>query len=134
LHINILFRGDAGRAASLAGDAMHACGLQSAATHGLAAAHWSAEQADLEISVKNRGDHEQKVTLEAWLPRWPSLVATSADRELDRALIDVRKGMIRQIEHEKTNRALHKDGLRDVGPPDPGRCAAIPGSFAPRAF
>ncbi len=67
-------------------------------------AHWSPEQVDLEISVKDRGGPEQKVTLEAWLPRWPSLVATAADRDLDHALVGVRKDMIRQIEDEKTKR------------------------------
>jgi hypothetical protein len=71
-------------------------------------AHWSPEQVDLEISVKNRGGRELKVTLEAWLPRWPSLVATSTDRELDHALIEVRNDMIRQIEDEKIKRELGK--------------------------
>jgi hypothetical protein len=71
-------------------------------------AHWSPEQVDLEISVKNRGGPEQKVTLEAWLPRWPSLVATSTDRELDQVLIEVRKDMIREIEDEKSKRVLPK--------------------------
>jgi ribosome-associated translation inhibitor RaiA len=79
-------------------------------------AHWSPEQVDLEISVKNRGGHEQKVTLEAWLPRWPSLVATSAEREFDHALIDVRKDMIRQIEDEKTKRELPKGRATRRGP------------------
>ncbi len=71
-------------------------------------AHWGPERVDLEISVKHRRGPEQKVTLEAWLPRWHSLVATSAERELDHALVDVRKDMIRQIEDEKTRRAPHK--------------------------
>jgi ribosome-associated translation inhibitor RaiA len=79
-------------------------------------AHWSADRVDLEISVKNRGGHEQKVTLEAWLPRWPSLVAHSADRELDHALIGVRKEMIRQIEDAKTKRDLHKARTSRPGP------------------
>lgn len=79
-------------------------------------AHWSPEQVDLEVSVKNRGGREQKVTLEAWLPRWPSLVATSANRELDQALVDVRKDMIRQIEDEKTKRELPKGRASRRGP------------------
>jgi hypothetical protein len=79
-------------------------------------AHWNPEQVDLEISVKNRGGPEQKVTLEAWLPGWPSLVATSADRDLDRALIDVRKDMIRQIEDEKAKREPHKGRASRPGP------------------
>lgn len=75
--------------------------------------HWRSEQVDLEVSVKNRGGSEQKVTLEAWLPRWPSLVATSTGTELDHALIGVRKELIRQIDDEK---AKHK-----VGPARPSR-------------
>jgi ribosome-associated translation inhibitor RaiA len=64
-------------------------------------ARWRPEDVDLELTIKNRGGLEQKVTLEAWLPRWPSLVASSADRDLHRALINVRQEMIRQIEDEK---------------------------------
>jgi ribosome-associated translation inhibitor RaiA len=79
-------------------------------------AHWSPEQVDLEMSVKNRGGAEQKVTLEAWLPRWPSVVATSTERDLDHALIDVRKDMIRQIEDEKTRRELNKPRASRRGP------------------
>jgi ribosome-associated translation inhibitor RaiA len=79
-------------------------------------AHWSPEQVDLEISVKNRGGPEQKVTLEAWLPHWPSLLATSTDRELDHAWIEVRKEMIRQIEDEKAKRQQHKARTSRHGP------------------
>jgi hypothetical protein len=71
-------------------------------------AHWSPERVDLEISVKDRRGVEQKVTLEAWLPGWPTMVATSSGRELDHALVDVRKEMIRQIEDEKAKRGPHQ--------------------------
>lgn len=71
-------------------------------------AHWRPEQVDLEVSVKNRGSREQKVTLEAWLPGWPSLVATSAEPDFDHALVLVRKDMIRQIEDEKARRQTHR--------------------------
>lgn len=78
-------------------------------------AHWDPEQVDPEISVKNRGGPEQKVTLEARLPRWPSLVATSTDRELDRALVEVRKELIRQIEDKKAKRDPRKTRAKPVG-------------------
>jgi hypothetical protein len=97
-----------------AGDRGHVLEILSALSRHLA--HWSPEQVDLEISVKNRGAPEQKVTLEAWLPGWPSPVATSTDRELDRALIDVRKDMIRQIEDEKAKREPHKGRASRPGP------------------
>ena len=69
---------------------------------------WSPEDVDLELTVKNRGGPEQKVTLEAWLPGWPSLVATAIDRDLDHALVDVRKDMIRQIDDQKTKHEPRK--------------------------
>ena len=65
---------------------------------------------------QNRGGREQKVALEAWLPRWPSLVATSAGRELDHALTGVRNDMIRQIGDEKTKRELRKARASRRGP------------------
>ena len=65
--------------------------------------------------MKNRGGAEQKVTLEARLPRWPSLVATSTDRELDRALAEVRKELIRQIEDKKAKRDPRKTRAKPVG-------------------
>jgi ribosome-associated translation inhibitor RaiA len=89
-----------------ADDRDHVLGILSALSRHLA--HWRPEQVDLEISVKNRGGPEQKVTLEAWLPRWPSLVATATGRDLDRALIEVRAEMIRKIEDEKAKRESHQ--------------------------
>ena len=74
------------------------------------------EDVDLEVSVKNRDGPEQKVTLEAWIPGWPSLVATSTDRDLDHALVTVRKDMIRRIEDEKAKRELPRSrARRDLG-------------------
>jgi ribosome-associated translation inhibitor RaiA len=71
-------------------------------------ARWDPDQVDLEISVKDRRGPEQKVTFEAWLPKWPPLVASSNERDLDHALIEVRKEMIRQIEDEKARRGTHQ--------------------------
>jgi hypothetical protein len=70
-------------------DRDHVLGLL--ASLGKHLAHWGPEQVDLELTIKNRGGLEQKLTLEAWLPRWPSLVATSVDRDLDRGVTDVRR-------------------------------------------
>ncbi len=89
-----------------AGDRDHVLELVSPLGRHLA--HWSPERVDLEISVKNRGGAEQTVTLEAWLPRWPSLVARSAERELDHAVTNVRKEMIRLIEDKKAKRDPRK--------------------------
>jgi ribosome-associated translation inhibitor RaiA len=58
--------------------------------------------------VKDRRGTGQKVTFEAWLPKWPPLVATSTATDLDHAVIEVRKEMIRQIEDEKAKRGPHE--------------------------
>ena len=71
-------------------------------------ARWDAEQVDLEISMKDRRGPGQKVTFEAWLPKWPPLVASSAAPDLDHAVIEVRREMIRQIEDEKAKRGPHE--------------------------
>ena len=65
---------------------------------------WQPDQVDLEISVKDREGPEQKVALEAWLVGWPHLVATSTATDLDQAISEVRKDLIRQLEVEKTKR------------------------------
>lgn len=97
-----------------AGDQDHVVKLLSALDRHLA--RWRPEDVDLEVSVKNRDGPEQKVMLEAWIPGWPSRVATSTDRDLDHALVTVRKDMIRQIEDEKAKRELPKSrARRDLG-------------------
>ncbi|MEX0868030.1 MAG: hypothetical protein WD011_00015 [Nitriliruptoraceae bacterium] len=65
--------------------------------------HWEPESVELEISVKDRGSREQKVTLECWLPTVGHLVATSREENLFAAVIDARDEMWRQID-----RALNK--------------------------
>jgi hypothetical protein len=66
---------------------------------------WEPDEVRLELSVKDRDRHEQRVTLEAWLPGLPPLVATSRHRGIDHALVEVRKDLVRQITDEKE---LHK--------------------------
>ena len=70
--------------------------------------HWSADRGvDLEVSVKDRGGPQQQVTLEAWLPGWPSQLAHSTASDLGRALVEVRQEMIRRIEDGKAKRHPH---------------------------
>lgn len=89
-------------------------GLSGLATH---LAGWRPDQVELEIMIKDRGGPEQKVTLQAWLAGWPHFVATSYDRDLDRALVEVRKELIRQIEDERSRRdprPRHKSSGRSL--------------------
>jgi hypothetical protein len=65
---------------------------------------WTPGQVDLEVSVKDRDGPGQKVTLQAWPAGWPHLVAVSHDRDLDHALAEARRELIRQIEDERSRR------------------------------
>lgn len=67
-------------------------------------ARWSADDVDVEISVKDRDGKEQHVTLRADLPGYSPLVAVAADPNLDRALAEAKRELIRQIEDHKSMR------------------------------
>jgi ribosome-associated translation inhibitor RaiA len=69
---------------------------------------WPPEQAEVVVTVKDRDGDEQKVTLEARLPQVPVLVASAHHRDLDRALVEARKELIRQIDDAKDKREPHK--------------------------
>lgn len=59
--------------------------------------HFPADGAWLELTVKDREENSQKVTLSADLKGFPSFVSTSAGSDLRAALADVRDDMIRRI-------------------------------------
>jgi ribosome-associated translation inhibitor RaiA len=80
-------------------------------------ARWSADEVELTLSVKDRGSPEQRVTLEAKLGGWPLLVAKGADADIDRALHEARKELIRQIEDERSRR-VPKDNRKLREKPD----------------
>ena len=65
---------------------------------------WEHDQAELEVSLKDTDGADQKVTLQAWLPGRAHLVATSRERDVDHALAEVRRDLIRQIEDERSRR------------------------------
>jgi hypothetical protein len=67
-------------------------------------ARWDPDDVDVEISVKDRDGKEQHVTLRADLPGYSPVVAVAADRNLDRALAEAKRELIRQIEDQKAMR------------------------------
>jgi hypothetical protein len=69
---------------------------------------WEHDEVDLEVSLKDTDGPDQKVTLQAWLAGRAHLVATSHERDLDHALVEVRRDLIRQIEDEKSRREPRK--------------------------
>lgn len=66
--------------------------------------NFPADVVELEISVKDRDTTSQKVTLEAWLPKFPHLAATSKEPDLHDALMDVREDLLRQMNDEISRR------------------------------
>ena len=58
--------------------------------------------------MKDTEGPDQKVTLQAWLAGWAHLVATSHERDLEHALAEVRRDLIRQIEDERSRREPRK--------------------------
>src|SRR5688572_30911609 len=65
---------------------------------------WEHDQVDLELSLKDTEGPDQKVTLQAGLAGRSHLVAISHERDLDQALADVPRDLIRQSEHESSRR------------------------------
>jgi ribosome-associated translation inhibitor RaiA len=67
-------------------------------------ARWDPADVDVEISVKDRGGKEQQVTLLADLPGYPPVVAKAANRQLDQAIAEAKRELVRQIEDAKGKR------------------------------
>jgi hypothetical protein len=89
-----------------AADRLRILGVMSALAPHLSG--WEHDEVDLEVSLKDTEGPDQKVTLQAWLAGRVHLVATSHERDLDHALAEVRRDLIRQIEDERSRREPRK--------------------------
>ena len=84
-------------------------------------ARWDPSEVEVDVSVRERGGKEQRVTLRAFLPGYPPLVAVGYDRDLMRALAEAKRDLITQIDRHKTerepksNRQLRRDTIRHPG-------------------
>lgn len=67
-------------------------------------ARWDSAKVDVEISLKDRGGKKQQVTLLADLPGYPPVVAKVANQQLDRAIAEAKRELVRQIEDAKGKR------------------------------
>jgi len=72
---------------------------------------WSPDEVDVEVSVHDRGGKDQRVTLRATLPGFPTLVAVAEDQDLMHALGAAKRGLTREIDHHKSAR-LPKDNRK----------------------
>ena len=69
---------------------------------------WKPEQVDLELSVKDRDSRSQKVTLECWIAGVPKIVGTSTDTELDKAVVEARDDVWRQVDRFVTRKEAER--------------------------
>ena len=79
---------------------------------------WDPSEVDIEVTLQDRGGKEQRVTLRTSLPGRPQLVAVADNPDLTRALSDAKRELVRQLEHQKSerepmkNRRLRKATIR----------------------
>jgi len=67
-------------------------------------AHWKVEQVELELSVKERDSSKPRTVLECWIAGVPRMVATSDEKDLDKAVVEVRDDLFRQLNRYVTRR------------------------------
>jgi ribosome-associated translation inhibitor RaiA len=65
---------------------------------------WDPASIRVDVSVKDRDDRDQQVTLRADLPGHPPLVAKAADPNLQKALAEAKRELLQQLEDEKQKR------------------------------
>ncbi len=65
---------------------------------------WDPQDVVVYVSLQDRDGKEQRVTLRTSLPGFPSLVAVAENPDLDWALGEAKYDLIRQIEHQKSER------------------------------
>jgi ribosome-associated translation inhibitor RaiA len=71
---------------------------------------WKPEQVELELSVKERDTPSQRTVLECWIAGVPRMVATSTERDLDKAVVEVRDDLFRQLNRYVTRREDSRRG------------------------
>ena len=91
------------------------------ATLGPHLGRWDPQDVDLEVSLQDRGGKEQRVTLRAVLPGRPPLIAVAENPDIDCALSEAKRELIRQLEHQKSVREpMNNRRLRDATIRHPG--------------
>ncbi len=85
---------------------------------------WDPHDVDLEVSLQDRGGNEQRVTLRTILPGRPPLVAVAENPDINCALSEAKRELIRQLEHQKSAREpMNNRRLRGATIRHPGAAA-----------
>lgn len=84
-------------------------------------ATFPADGTEIEVSVKDRDNRGQKVTLECWIAGRQKTVTTSSEEDLHAALNDVRDDLRRRLNDAKTRQEpRHNRHLRESPVPEQG--------------
>src|SRR6478672_6331008 len=98
--------------------------LEALSTLGPHLGRWDPSQVDIDVTLQDRGGKEQRVTLRTTLPGRPQLVAVADNPDLTRALCDAKRELIRQLEHQKSEREpMHNRRRRGATIRHPGTAA-----------
>lgn len=93
-------------------------------------ATYPAGQTKLELSVKERAQTTQAVTLQCWIAGRPRLVATSSQPALAAALTEVRDDLRRQLNDAKARTEPRNNRQLRGTPPPPRITFDVPGATA----
>lgn len=81
----------------------HSFVLESLSALGPHVGKWDPHDVEIDVSLQDRGGSQQRVTLQARLPGLPMLVATADNPDLGHALSEVKREVIRQLKHQKSD-------------------------------
>ena len=70
---------------------------------------WDPKNVVLDVSLQDRDGKEQRVTLRTTLPGRPPLIAVAENTDIDHALSEAKRELIRQLEHQKSGNEPMKD-------------------------
>lgn len=95
--------------------------LETLSTLGPHLGRWDPRDIDVEVSVQDRGGKEQRVTVRTTLPGHQPLIAVAENPDINCALSEAKRELIRQLEHQKSadepmnNRRLRRATIRHPG-------------------
>jgi ribosome-associated translation inhibitor RaiA len=82
---------------------------------------WDPSDVVVDVSLQDRDGKEQRVTVRTTLPGHQPLIAVAENPDIDHALSEAKRELIRQLDHRKSmnepmnNRRLRKASIRHPG-------------------
>lgn len=61
---------------------------------------WDPRNVAIDVSLRDRGGKEQRIVLRTMVPGLPSLVTVAENPDINRGLVEAKRELIRQLEHQ----------------------------------